>query len=181
MKTAGLIFAVVSATVLPLAAQSTAPAAAEPNPPPAAAKPAPPPPAALSPAVAQTLTAVLPKDEAPPAAKPASPTDPDVVELPKMTVTQKKRPRLGDSVMMTTNAFNEKLAKERTSSFDRNFLNKFALPSWFGGQSAADRARAEYDYEKKEQLKSDVLHLAAVAEQADPAQAKALRDAVNKP
>ena len=180
MKTAGLYFALAIATVLPVAAQSTAPAAAEPAPaPPAAVKPVPP--AALSPEVAPMLTAVLPKYEAPPAAKPASPTDADVVELPKMTVTQKKRPRLGDSVMMTTNAFNEKLAKDRTSSFDRNFLNKFSLPSWFGGQSAADRARAEYDYEKKEQLKSDVLHLAAVAEQADPAQAKALRDAVNKP
>ena len=180
MKTAGLLFALTVATILPAAAQSTPPAA-EATPPPVAAKPATPPAVKLSPEIAQTLTTALPKYEPSPEAKPASPTDPDVVELPKMTVTQKKRPRLGDSVMMTTQAFNEKLAHEKLSSFDRNFLNKYTLPTWFGGQSAADRARAEYDYDKKEALKTDVLHLAEVAEQVDPAQAKALRDAVNKP
>ena len=180
MKTAGLLFALTVATVLPAAAQSTTPAV-EATPPSPAAQPATPPPAKLSPEVAQMLATALPKYEPPPAAKPASPTDPEVVELPKMTVTQKKRPRLGDNVMMTPKAFNEKLANEKLSTFDRNFLNKYTLPTWFGGLSAADRARAEYDYEKKEALRSDVLHLAEVAEQVDPAQAKALRDAVNKP
>ena len=178
MKSAGLLLALTVAAVLPAAAQSTTPAAEAPPP---VAQPVPPPPATLTAEVAQVLTAALPKITPPPGAKPASPADPEVVELPKITVTQKKRPRLGENVMMTSKAFNEKLANDKLSSFDRNFLNKFALPAWFSGQSAAERARAEYDYEKKEQLKSDVLHLAQVTEQVDPAQAKALRDAVNKP
>ena len=107
--------------------------------------------------------------------------DPDVLQLPKMTVTQKKRPRLTDQVMMTNKAFNEKLAKEKLTSVDRDVLNKFTLPAWFGGQSAADRAREDYDREQRAQFVSDVNRMAKVVEQTDPAQAKALRDAVSKP
>ena len=138
----------------------------------------------VSPQLAQQMAAVLPK-YAPPApveAKPAAP-DPDVVELPKVTVTQKKRPRLKltDEVMMTPKSFNEKLAKENLSSFDRNFLNKFTLPGWFGGQTPEERAREEYRLQQKEALTKDVLNLAKVSEVVDPAQAKELRDAINKP
>jgi hypothetical protein len=148
------------------------PAAAAPNP----NKP--------SPEVLQKLSAVLPKyaPPAPVAAKPAAP-NPDVLELPKVTVTQKTRPRLTltEEVMMTPQGFNEKLAKENLSSFDRNFLNKFSLPAWFSGQSAEARAREEYRLTQKETLTKDVLDLAKVTEVVDPAQAKALRDAVSKP
>jgi hypothetical protein len=140
-------------------------------------------PARLSPEAAQKLTAVLPK-YAPPApveAKPANAPNPDVLELPKVTVTQKKRPRLTPEVMMTPSAFNQKLAHDNLSSFDRDFLNKFSLPAWFGGQSAADRAREEYERQKRAEFIKDVDNIAKVAEQIDPAKAKALRDDAAKP
>ena len=184
MKTAGPIFAILVALTQTLAAQTTdpVPVAAPTATTAAPATDAP----KLSAEVSQVLTEKLPK-YAPPALEPPKldipgpVTDPDVLELPKVTVTQKKRPRLTDQVMMTTNAFNEKLAKEKLSSFDRNFLNKFALPTWLSGVSAAQRAREEYDREQRAQFISDVARMAKVAEQIDPAQAKAMQDAANKP
>lgn len=149
-------------------------------------------PAKLSPSVSQQLTDQLPK-YSPPAEttkKPAVPagtlpsaadTDPELLHLKKVTVTPKKRPRLGDDVMMTSKAYNEQLARENLSSLDRNFLNRFTFPGWFGGVSAAERARDERNREQREQLANDVFGLARVVEINDPAQAKVLRDAVNRP
>jgi hypothetical protein len=148
---------------------------------PAAPKPADAKPAQISPALSQELTSVLPKYAPPPAetAKPA-PLDADVLELPKMTI-HKPRPRLKltTDVVMTTKAFNEKLAKENLSSFDRNVLNKYTLPLF--GVSAEQRARDEYERQKRDELARQVSDLAKVTEVVDPAQAKALRDAVSKP
>ena len=184
MKTAGPIFAILVALTQTLAAQTTdpVPVAAPTATTAAPATDAP----KLSAEVSQVLTEKLPK-YAPPALEPPKldipgpVTDPDVLELPKVTVTQKKRPRLTDQVMMTTNAFNEKLAKEKLSSFDRNFLNKFSLPAWFSGQSAEQRAREEFRLKKNDELAKSVLELAKVTDVVDPEQAKALRDAVSKP
>ncbi len=188
MRTAGLLLTLIIATTLPATAQSSPPAADAPAKP-AAETPARP--AADSPAKANADTAPKPPsqitqalaDTAPKYAPPAPPKpevapDPDVLALPKMTIIPKKRPRLGDEVMMTNKAFNEKLAKEKTSSFDRDFLNKY---NWLGGASAAERAREEYDRQQREQLQSDVARMAKVVDQIDPAQAKALRDAASKP
>ncbi len=136
----------------------------------------------LSPQITPQVTAALPTYAPPLAATeitPANVPNPDVIELPKMKVQQKKRPRLTPEVMMTTKAFNEQLAHDKLSSFDRNVLNRYTLPLF--GTSAADRAREEYERNKREQLADDVLHLAKISEVVDPAQAKALRDAVNKP
>ena len=176
MKNLGLLLLLLAlANFLPLRAEEPAK--------PAAPAPAAPGPDKPSPEVMQKLSSVLPKyaPPAPPVA--AKPVDPDVIELPKMTVTQKRRPRLKltDDVMMTPKAFNEKLAKENLSSFDRDFLNKFSLPAWFSGQSAEARAREEYDQRKRDELAADVQNLAKAAEVVDPAQAKAMRDAVGKP
>jgi hypothetical protein len=132
----------------------------------------------ISPQMAQLLTDKLPKYLAPAPAKPEVAPDPDLLLLPKMTVTQKKRPRLTDNVMMTTKAFNDKLAKEKTGSFDRDFLNKH---SWLGGATATERAREEYEREQREQMQSDVARMAKVVDLIDPAQAQALRDAAGKP
>ena len=65
------------------------------------------------------------------------------------------------------------------SSFDRDVLNRYTLPLF--GTSAADRAREEYERAKKDQMAADVQHLAQVAEAIDPAQAKAMRQAIDKP
>ena len=174
MKPTGLLLLLVATGLVPLRAEEPA-------------KPAPPAPAATapnpdkpSPEVKQKLSSVLPK-YAPPAPVVAKPLDPDVIELPKVTVTQKKRPRLTltEEVMMTPKAFNEKLAKENLGAFDRDFLNKFTLPLF--GQSAEERAREEYERKKRDDMAASVLSLAKVAEVVDPAQAKAMRDAVSKP
>lgn len=137
-----------------------------------------------APQLAQQLSSVLPKYEppAPVEAKPATP-DPEVLDLPKLTVTQKKRPRLllTEEVMMKGKSFDEQLARKNSSSLDRNVLNRFTLPAWTGAKSAADRAREEYELKQKQELTKDVLDLAKVTEVVDPAQAKAMRDAINKP
>ncbi|MBL9216750.1 MAG: hypothetical protein JNG83_14835 [Opitutaceae bacterium] len=143
----------------------------------------------LSPEVTKQLTDALPKytpaPPAPAAPKPGTPaasavanTDPEVVELPKVTVLPKKRPRLGPEVMLTNKAFNEQLAKEKLTSLDRG-LNRFTLPLF--GTSAEARAREEYEREKRAELAADVAAIARATEQLDPAEAKALREAAAKP
>lgn len=165
----------LAATLVPLRAEEPAKPAAT------ATAPAETKPASISPELAKQLSSVLPKYVPLAAPVAAKPVDPDMIELPKMTITQKKRPRLTltEEVMMTPKGFNEKLAKENIGSFDRDFLNKFTLP--FFGVSAEARAREEYDRKKRDELAADVLNLAKVAEVVDPEQAKAMRDAVNKP
>ena len=106
------------------------------------------------------------------------PPDSEVLELPKMTVKQqpRPRPRLGDSKILGPKAFNDELAKKMTTGFDRA-LNKFSL----GGQSAAERAREDYNAQQKRQFLDDVLTISRAAEATDPANAKALREAASKP
>jgi len=107
--------------------------------------------------------------------------NPEVLELPKMTVKQRPRPRLGEINVLGPKAFNEELARKNLSALDRSVLNKFTLPSWLGGVSAAERAREEYNIAQKQQFLSDVMTIARAAELADPANAKALREAATKP
>jgi hypothetical protein len=179
MKSAGFVLALILASSLTAIAQLSPPPSAE------AEKLATEPdaPAKLSPTVSKELTDKLPKytPPAPEKATVAAPTDPEVLQLKKVTVTPRKRPRLGDDVMMTTKAYNDKLAKEKLSAFDRNVLNKFTLPSWFGGVSAAERARDEHDRDQRTQMANDVFGLAKVVEVSDPEQAKVLRDAMSRP
>lgn len=106
------------------------------------------------------------------------PPDAEVLELPKMTVKQrpKPRPRLGDHTILGPKAFNDELAKKMTTGFDRA-LNKFSL----GGQSAAERAREEYNIQQKRAFLEDVQTISKAAEVTDPANAKALREAAGKP
>ena len=127
------------------------------------------------------LSAARPRFSAPAEAKPAAESDPDVVELPKMTVKPRPRPRLGQIEIMGPRAFNEELARKNLSALDRSLLSKFTLPSWLGGQSAAERAREEYNIAQKRQFLSDVMTIAKAAEATDPANAKALREAASKP
>lgn len=187
MKFAGPVLILLLATALTASAQLS------PAPSPEAVKLATEPtsPTKPSPAIAKELADQMPKfiqplPASPTAAAtttvaPAAQSDPNTLQLNKVTVTPRKRPRLNDDVMMTTKAYNEKLAHEKLSSFDRNFLNKYSLPSWFGGVSAAERAREEHDREVRVQTTTDTLNLAKVVEISDPEQAKVLRDAINRP
>lgn len=164
----GLWFIVLTVTVRAVDAPASQPATAAPA-------------TVLSAEVAKQLASTLPGYAPPPAAKPAETPNPDVLELPKMTVKQRPRPRLGQSDILGPKAFNEELAKKNLSAFDRSVLNKFTLPSWLGGISAAERAREEYNIAQKRQFMSDVLTIAKAAELVDPANAKALREAAAKP
>ncbi len=147
------------------------------------AKPAAPvaPPVTVATAPDQFLVPGLPKFSPPPPVEvqPVNAPNPDVLELPKMVIRQKPRPRLTPEIMMTKKGFGEELAKQKLSDFDRNFLNKFTLPLF--GVSAEERALEEYRREKKEQLTSDVLNMAKALELTDPAEAKSLKEAATKP
>ncbi|HVZ64754.1 MAG TPA: hypothetical protein VG936_09305 [Lacunisphaera sp.] len=136
-------------------------------------------PSKVSAQLAQAMATTMPKYAPPPPEKPVT-VDPDVLELPKMTV-RKPRPRvkLTDEIVMSRDAFNDKLARENLGSFDRNFLNKFTLP--FIGVSAQERARDEYERKKREELAEEVSRLAKVGAVVDPEGAKALKDAASKP
>jgi hypothetical protein len=122
-------------------------------------------------------------ERAPASQTEAPPPDSEVLELPKMTVKQqpRARPRLGDHTILGPKAFNDELAKKNLSTLDRGVLNKFTLPAWLGGVSAADRAREEYNIVQKRQFLDDVQTISKAAEATDPANAKALRDAAQKP
>ena len=106
------------------------------------------------------------------------PADPDVMELPKMVVKQKPRPRLTPEIMVTKKAFGEDLAKQKFSALDQA-LNKFTLPLF--GTSLAERALEDYEREKKEQLNADVQNMAKALDTVDPNEAKSLRAAAAKP
>jgi hypothetical protein len=126
----------------------------------------------------QQVSAALPKYD--PAAPKGNGTrnapNPDALELPKITVRPKERPRLTPAVVITNKGLEEK-----TSPLDGKLLNKFTLPGWMGGQTAAERAREEQRLAEKDELTQDVNTIAKAVETTDPAQAKALRDAVGKP
>jgi len=148
-----------------------------------AAPPATTPPAAAAttePTIRDQLAATLPKYSPPaPEPKPADkPADPDVLELPKMVVKQKPRPRLTPDVVMTRQGLGDQLAKQKFSELDR-VLNKFTLPLF--GTGMAERALEDYEREKKQQLNQDVLTISKALETSDPSEAKALREAAAKP
>ncbi|HEY8995268.1 MAG TPA: hypothetical protein VIM71_11440 [Lacunisphaera sp.] len=129
----------------------------------------------------EQLAATMPKYEPPPPAEPKKldqPADPDVLELPKMTVKQKPRPRLNTDIVYTRQNLGDKLAKEKFTQLDR-VLNSFTIPLF--GAGMAERALEEHEREKKKELNLDVLNLSKALEQADPAEAKALKEAASKP
>lgn len=179
----GLLFAAlaVSARAADTPAASTPPAAAAPVPAtPAETKKADLP--AEAPAKTET-TATPFAFNVPftPLASPAAeekPADPNVLELPKMVVKQKPRPRLTPEIMVTKKAFGEQLAKEKFSGLDQA-LNKFTLPLF--GTSIAERALEEHEREKKAQLAQDTAVISEALESVDPAEAKSLKDAAARP
>lgn len=130
----------------------------------------------------QEVAAKLPKFD-PAAPKETKPTgtvgtpSADAIELPKMTIRKpRERPRLAPATVISNKALDEK-----AGALDSKFLNKFTLPGWLGGQTAAERAREEQRLAEKQAFNKDVATMARALEVTDPAQAKALRDAASKP
>ena len=151
-------------------------------------KPAPPAPETVAPAATQPVEpkkpdtpAVTPPAPFSPLVHPTAedkPSDPDVLELPKMVVKQKPRPRLTPEIMVTKKAFGEDLAKQKFSTLDQ-ILNKYTLPLF--GTSLAERALEDHEREKKQQLNQDVSNIAKALETVDPTEAKSLKDAAARP
>jgi hypothetical protein len=141
---------------------------------------------APSPAVSRQIISGLPKydpqviiDTEKAKAEPVTAPNPDVLVLPKMVVKQKPRPRLTqDVVYKDKKDFGAIFAKQNYSQLDQA-LNKFTLPLF--GTSLEARAYDDFQRMKNEQMNQDVKHLSDVVKEADPAEAKALRDAVAKP
>lgn len=131
--------------------------------------------------IREQLAATLPKYDPPPPVDPKKtdqPADPDILELPKMTVKQKPRPRLNADIVYTRQNLGDLLARQKFSELDQ-VLNKFTLPLF--GAGIAERALEEHEREKKKELTADVLNLSKALEQTDPAEAKALKEAATKP
>jgi hypothetical protein len=131
------------------------------------------PPADASPAQ-QQVTAKLPayNPDAPKEAGRTGTPSADAIELPKIKVSPKQRPRLTPEIVITNKGLEQKAAP-----LDK-VLNSSGL---LGGASAAERAREEQERKKKAELTADVNAIARAVEVTDPAQAKALRDAAAKP
>lgn len=137
-------------------------------------------PAARSPNILPGMPTYAPPP--PPAPKkldqPNTAADPDVLELPKMTVKQKPRPRLNADIVYAPKDLGNLLAKQKFTQLDQA-LNKFTLPLF--GRSLAERALEEHEREKKQELTLDVLNLSKAIEQTDPEEAKSLQKAITLP
>ncbi|AOS43091.1 hypothetical protein Verru16b_00132 [Lacunisphaera limnophila] len=149
----------------------------------AAPEPAAPAPPAPTPAVRPaTLLPGLPAYDPPPPPEPKKldqpAADPDLLVLPTMTVKQKPRPRLNAEIVHSSKDYGNLLAKQKFSQLDQA-LNKFTLPLF--GQSLAQRALEENEREKNAALTADVLNISKALESADPAEAKALKEAITRP
>jgi hypothetical protein len=167
--TAQFLGLLLAALAIPALAEDTPAQPAKATTPPVAPAPA-------APAADQFLIPGLPKYNPPPPveAQPASVPNPDVLELPKMVVKQKPRPRLTPEITVTRKAYGEQLAKEKFSSLDQA-LNKFTIPLF--GSSIAERALEEHEREKKAQMAGDVSNMVKALETTDPAEAKSLKEA----
>lgn len=106
----------------------------------------------------------------------ADPDNADPLILPTMKVQQRPRPRLSPDFVATPKAAGDNMLK-KSSQLDQA-LNKFTLPLF--GTSAAARARDEKERAKNAQMQQDVKQISDALKQADPAEARALKDAISK-
>lgn len=112
-------------------------------------------------------------------ARAANPDNADLLVMPTMVVKQKPRPRLTEDVVYKDKKdFGAIFAKQNYTQLDQA-LNKFTLPLF--GTSLEARAYDDYMRLKNEQARQDVGQIAKAVESTDPAEAKALRDAMAKP
>lgn len=164
----GFILSLVVAAAM--AQDSSSPKVTEDNP---AAQP-------VKPSTSRLIMAGLPKYSPPPPAADAKSgpepiaADPDMIELPKMVVRQKPRPRLNAEAMYGKDGFAALFAVQNYSQLDRA-LNKYTLPLF--GRSIEARAWDDYQREKNRQMVEDVKGLSEVVNVTDPEAAKELRAA----
>lgn len=145
------------------------------------AKPAATTPPTLSQRLKQEIAAKLPAFVPPPAnpvvsrTPPPADADADVLVLPKVTVQERRQPRIDPNDMLTTQALDEKLAKEFLDSLKGldAILNGFSIPLL--SPSLAARGRALHKARKLE----DLNHTIEAIKQVDPKTSAELQKAVN--
>jgi len=118
------------------------------------------------------LPAYTPPPDQPKNAPAAATTpDPDVLELPKLTVREKIQPRIKTIDLMTPRALNRKFAVDYKKSLNGldAVLNGFSIPLF--GPSLAARGRAQYRAQQYRDMFDTIDAIANV----DPAQAAGLR------
>lgn len=101
----------------------------------------------------------------------AATPDPDVLELPTLTVRERVQPRIAPLDLMTPRALNRKFAHDYKKSLQglESLLNGFSIPLF--GPSLAARGRAQYRAQQYRQVFDTIDAIATV----DPEQAAALR------
>jgi hypothetical protein len=126
----------------------------------------------LSAEIRARLPAYVPPPDQPKNAPASAATpDPDVLELPKLTVREKARQRITPHDLMTPRALNKKFAvdyKKSLQGLDK-VLNGFWLPLF--GPSLAARGRAQYRAQQYRDMFGTIDAIAA----DDPEQAAELR------
>lgn len=126
----------------------------------------------LSGEIRARLPAYVPPPDQPKNAPAAATTaDPDVLELPKLTVREKVQPRISPRDLMTPRALNRQFAvdyKKSLKGLDK-LLNGFSIPLF--GPSLAARGRAQY---RAQQYRDMFGTIDAIATE-DPEQAAELR------
>jgi hypothetical protein len=141
-------------------------AAQDPARPPAAAKPS----ARLKEEIRAALPAFAPPTPKAPGELAPPEGDPHVLALPKVTVREKRSPRIVPDELLTERELNKKLAAEYRGSLKGldALLNRFTIPIL--SPSAAERGRALRDQRTLE----DARRLADLGRQADAENAAAL-------
>lgn len=145
---------------------------------PAATTPAPRPRPRLSSGLRNQVVSVVPAYSPPAPDANNKPKDPDVVELPRVTVREPRLPALDDDAMLTPKGLEEKRINQNLPAFDREFLSRYTLPLF--GVSNATRAKFMEEDEKRLRDLDETKRLIEVLEQVDPAQAKELRSIRNR-
>ena len=146
-----------------------------------AANAAEPEPAKLSERLKQEIVARLPAYTPPPPAAAAAPetpaeADPNALELPKMTVRERRQPRIEPNDLLTPDELNKKFAREYLNSLKGldALLNGFSIP--LISPSLAARGRQLYRTQQME----DIEHIMKVAEKIDPKDSAEMRKKVRE-
>lgn len=108
----------------------------------------------------------------------------EIVVLEELTVQEKSVRRLEEESLFKRGAWDKELKKRELSELDRLLLNRYTLSANFGGigigvagaQSAADRAREEYNARKNREFQERAKNFSDVLKTTDEKEANDLRE-----
>jgi hypothetical protein len=140
----------------------------------------------ISARLAQEIRASLPAfslpTHPPPSVEPERPRDPDILELPKMQILEKRLPRIAPDQILTGPELGKKMKREYLNSLGEvsqlnRILNSFYIPLFSAPVSV--RAHAAYMNKQTSEEMSRLAHTIDVVEKLDPKEAARLRQALN--